>query len=339
MTNENINIKSDQNMNKSNNNSRTSSNNSSPSKSSSASPRNLLSNINNNKENSNNNSNLTIISTETTVSEASCCDIGMKTVRINNNESNSKYIPPVIDDLVSSSSDNNCSMSQFQGTAPFETTCNNSVVNDDTSASGNTAAIFTNPQSNTTEIYISHSPNSATNEYKPRQVSPNSPKKSDQSQEQSTTTTTTTTTTTNGIVRRLSVTARPGDIFYKVKDVTESASTTDNNNIDKPSSTPPPPPASSNKSSFKAIASNGNRSQIPTVSPKKESPNDPKSSQQSKKTSWNVKRNQNNTHLQIDNTPETTIRREDDSLIDNNNDVSNIEPGSPMFAKELLSIR
>lgn len=33
--------------------------------------------------------------------------------------------------------------------------------------------------------------------------------------------------TTNGLVRRLSVTARPGDIFYKVKDVTESCSTTD----------------------------------------------------------------------------------------------------------------
>lgn len=31
----------------------------------------------------------------------------------------------------------------------------------------------------------------------------------------------------NGLVRRLSVTARPGDIFYKVKDVTESCSTTD----------------------------------------------------------------------------------------------------------------
>ena len=29
----------------------------------------------------------------------------------------------------------------------------------------------------------------------------------------------------NGLVRRLSVTARPGDIFYKVKDVTETATT------------------------------------------------------------------------------------------------------------------
>lgn len=34
-------------------------------------------------------------------------------------------------------------------------------------------------------------------------------------------------TSGSGLVRRLSVTARPGDIFYKVKDVTESCSTTD----------------------------------------------------------------------------------------------------------------
>ena len=49
-------------------------------------------------------------------------------------------------------------------------------------------------------------------------------------------------TSGTGLVRRLSVTARPGDIFYKVKDVTESSSSTDtsespNSSVTKVSST------------------------------------------------------------------------------------------------------
>lgn len=52
-----------------------------------------------------------------------------------------------------------------------------------------------------------------------------------------------------------------------------------------------------------------------------------------KTTTWNVKRNQQNTPTQSD-SPTPPLPSDDTPC-----DVGHIEPGSPMFAKELLSIR
>lgn len=105
-----------------------------------------------------------------------------------------------------------------------------------------------------------------------------------------------------GLVRRLSVTARPGDIFYKVKDVTETSSNTDTteNNQD-------------------------NQEQEIIIKPQETNMNTWR-----KTTTWNSKRNQ-----QSDSDSGRQTPRQDLDKIS----TDKIEPGSPMFAKELLSIR
>ncbi|RNA38689.1 hypothetical protein BpHYR1_045305 [Brachionus plicatilis] len=106
-----------------------------------------------------------------------------------------------------------------------------------------------------------------------------------------------------GVVRRLSVTARPGDIFYKVKDVTETSSNTDNSE-----------------------ANQENEEQEIVIKPQETAMNTWR-----RTTTWNSKRTQQKDCESGRQTP----RQEPD----NSSAHSNIEPGSPMFAKELLSIR
>jgi hypothetical protein len=113
-----------------------------------------------------------------------------------------------------------------------------------------------------------------------------------------------------GLVRRLSVTARPGDIFYKVKDVTESSSTTDN---------------------YEQVEPDHNVEQEIIIKPKNEEVN---TNTWRKTTTWNVKRTQS-TPLQSDSeSGRQTPKNEPDKT-----SLASIEPGSPMFTKELLSIR
>lgn len=104
------------------------------------------------------------------------------------------------------------------------------------------------------------------------------------------------------LVRRLSVTARPGDIFYKVKDVTETSSNTDNSEHNQ-----------------------DNEEQEIVIKPQETSMNTWR-----KTTTWNSKRNQQSDSDSGRQTP----RQDLDKM-----STDKIEPGSPMFAKELLSIR
>jgi hypothetical protein len=183
----------------------------------------------------------------------------------------------------------------------------------------------------------------------------------------------------NGLVRRLSVTARPGDIFYKVKDVTETATTdtltheSNNNNINnsdvndyaeidnfnddeekeiiiKPingeseeklssDNDLPSPTLSNNSTTINATESNRNSFQTNGTNNKKI-------------TSWKVNRHQT-TSLGInqsnnENQTKAVNSPKDDIALNtkfHNNNLSdqivnnNVEPGSPQFTKELLSIR
>ena len=178
----------------------------------------------------------------------------------------------------------------------------------------------------------------------------------------------TTTTTTNGLVRRLSVTARPGDIFYKVKDVTESCSTTDTITFDQNGNNEPPLSDEQDqevtiKSSSSSITNTNELVDIidaNNISPKS---SDQNGTLGRKTTTWNVRRNQT-TSLGL-NTPnvslqqhqnvspsekifKTKVSSRDDSSLDAINSatingqsttINVAEPGSPNFTKELLSIR
>ncbi|CAF0704892.1 unnamed protein product [Brachionus calyciflorus] len=122
---------------------------------------------------------------------------------------------------------------------------------------------------------------------------------------------------TTGLVRRLSVTARPGDIFYKVKDVTESCSTTDNVETSE-------------------IEHTDNIEQEIIIKPQKQEAINTNTWR--KTTTWNVKRNQSNP-LQNETVDSGRLTPKNDLITNEKNSLSNIEPGSPMFSKELLSIR
>ena len=157
----------------------------------------------------------------------------------------------------------------------------------------------------------------------------------------------------NGLVRRLSVTARPGDIFYKVKDVAESSSTTDQNtqaveqngistNMDNHhieqeiiiQTTASNSVAASNVN--KPVSEAGEQQQ--------------QQSQSRKITTWNVKRNQNTNlglnpnqnnsdqFLSITSKDDSNVVRRDQSN-EHVSEAASSSNGGPMFSKELLSIR
>lgn len=159
-----------------------------------------------------------------------------------------------------------------------------------------------------------------------------------------------------GLVRRLSVTARPGDIFYKVKDVTES-STSDS--IDLPDVTDATLANKQNDSQQKVQVNKSytirtNDEANSSVAGHLKSPPlvtnaTSFGSLGRKTTTWNSKRNQT-TNLGI-NTNQVTAKTEnesskvkDDYSIETNKTNlapanGHVEPGSPLFNKELLSIR
>jgi len=211
-------------------------------------------------------------------------------------------------------------------------------------------------------------------------------------------------TTSNGLVRRLSVTARPGDIFYKVKDVTETATTdtlthesnnNNNNNSDvndyaeiddlnddeekeiiiKPmngeenddkasSDNDLPSPTLSNNSSTTTTTMTTAPTIIANESNNRNSFQTANGTNNKKITSWKVNRHQTTSlgiNQPIENQPVNKVASKDDiatnvastalnqmklnnladQLLVNNNSNNNhvVEPGSPQFTKELLSIR
>jgi hypothetical protein len=171
----------------------------------------------------------------------------------------------------------------------------------------------------------------------------------------------------NGLVRRLSVTARPGDIFYKVKDVTESSTTdtlnyeTNETNVndyaeidnfndeEKEIIIKAPGEEESNVAdeslhedeelnndlSSPALSSTTTTNTLGNES----SSNSFQLNTNRKTTTWNVKRHQT-TSLGINpplNEPVKAQPPKDDIVL--NQKINQIEPGSPQFTKELLSIR
>ena len=148
----------------------------------------------------------------------------------------------------------------------------------------------------------------------------------------------------NGLVRRLSVTARPGDIFYKVKDVTDSSTTDtlqyetndyaeiDNFNDEEKEIIIKP------ITHIEELQLQQQQQQTPveTVSTAVQY-----NQNGTKKTSWNVKRHQT-TSLGINqpiSEPLKVVPKDDIALIKQSQVSANLEPGSPQFTKELLSIR
>lgn len=127
----------------------------------------------------------------------------------------------------------------------------------------------------------------------------------------------------SGLVRRLSVTARPGDIFYKVKDVTESSSTTD-------TVTNEPNKTNTENIEQEIIIKPSTNTQINTNTIRKT-------------TTWNVKRHQTtsitDTKTANEANSKPNVTSKDDSLTTSDLNKNSAEPGSPLFARELLSIR
>ncbi len=167
----------------------------------------------------------------------------------------------------------------------------------------------------------------------------------------------------SGLVRRLSVTARPGDIFYKVKDVTESSSSTDTNESPGSSVTKVSVEETINPSKSYTVRVNDEMpSSTPVVQQTTPTPQKPQPQPQPqlqkqqeqqqgftsfgsmgrKTTTWNVKKNQTTNPFDVENN--------NNNINNNNNNTSaaesshvvpqvTAEPGSPMFNKELLNIR
>jgi hypothetical protein len=174
-----------------------------------------------------------------------------------------------------------------------------------------------------------------------------------------------------GLVRRLSVTARPGDIFYKVKDVTESSSTTDTLTCDPTAAQEHREHEQEQEIIIQSTASLNNNDTLSftessSVSTTSTSNISPKSETISRKTTtWNVRRNQstnlgittpnnntnnNNNSREINHLEKifkTKVSKDTDQTygdvaISDKSSLSNgeaAEPGSPSFSKELLSIR
>lgn len=141
-----------------------------------------------------------------------------------------------------------------------------------------------------------------------------------------------------GLTRRPSVTARPGDIFYKVKDVTDAATTDtldhensthhDNEETEAVASTATPPVNQSY-----TISVNNDNSLTTQVTEKTFG-----SFAQRKTTTWNVKRHQT-TSLGINapqQEPPKVVPTKEDIQVE---EVSNVQTEAPLFNRELLSIR
>ena len=289
----------------------------------------------------------------------------MKTVRLNH--TNSSQLLPIINAV----NDNTVDSSYFNSNI------NTSPMN--SSKNGSPKGL-----SKTGSQLDLNSP-STSNNGSPTKIAPNqSPKSASHTQEQSANALAATTNATSGstgLVRRLSVTARPGDIFYKVKDVTESCSTTDTITIDQNVNNDElNDDEQEQEIIIKSVNSNENEIEnqvLETVSPQASSNNiSPKSENNNnnstlgrKTTTWNVRRNQT-TNLGLNQQPnspsnENTFKKiksltsKDDTSIElnsvnqnqiNSNSInginnssspttSTVEPGSPNFTKELLSIR
>ena len=302
----------------------------------------------------------------------------MKTVRLNH--TNSNQLLPIIsaaNDADTSSPYHATSMNSSKNGSPKSLTQHNANNRESSSSpspsNGSPTKIATQQSPKTTQS--ANSPNTAATTSSTSNGAVN----------------TSNTNGSTGLVRRLSVTARPGDIFYKVKDVTESSSTTDTITLDQTegesasvvdqqndeheqeiiikSST------TENGENTHLMEPNSPRS-IHNVSPKSETSSS--STLGRKTTTWNVRRNQT-TSLGITsatNSPMTekkkTATSKDDTSIECLNSVTNnassstsqpnvnttttntmtttnssplgaaaaaVEPGSPNFTKELLSIR
>ena len=160
-----------------------------------------------------------------------------------------------------------------------------------------------------------------------------------------------TSTSTTGLVRRLSVTARPGDIFYKVKDVTETSSTTDNlsndsdeqNEVINLNNTSSTKSNNDNKNVIDTIMNSSNNSEekeiiikpaieinkiqqkiasdTSSTSSTNSVDNNTNSSNNRKTTTWNVKRTQINTTDSSNNqmNKQNTALDTSPSLLDSNN--------------------
>jgi hypothetical protein len=184
------------------------------------------------------------------------------------------------------------------------------------------------------------------NSSNPSQINQNSP----------TSATAVSTTSASGLVRRLSVTARPGDIFYKVKDVTESSSTTDTISNEQSDSITNEI-SSQNDNGQNSYASATNQKTNGSNEQEAKSPNS-NSIPVRKTTTWNVKRNQTTslgiqqpqqqqqTPLQVNDDSNLKLAfmqnveskpNADSSLKVSNNNSSTEQ--SSTFSKELLSIR
>ena len=277
--------------------------------------------------------------------------LDMKTVRINH--TNSTQLLPIINASCDSAENGYNSPGSKSGIAQ-------SITN-----------IFTN-ETNNNNIANSPVTSSASIVSPIKTTSLNSPQTAQQ-QEQSNQLDSTATTNTNGaasgLVRRLSVTARPGDIFYKVKDVTESCSTTDTISVDQSVSSPVATVTSDSlrqqshmadeheqeiiikSPSSQNSAENGGSDSASQTSPKS---GDPSTTLGRKTTTWNVRRNQTtslgitpplgqpqqNATSSNDKIFKAKLSSKDDASLDTINASSVCaEPGSPNFTKELLSIR
>ncbi len=132
----------------------------------------------------------------------------------------------------------------------------------------------------------------------------------------------------NGVVRRLSVTARPGDIFYKVKDVVEG---------DQSAS----PQLNDADAEEKEIIIKSNNFSSQSATPIKSIESQPSHGSLGRKTTtWNVKRNQTSSFVETASKPVLTKEEVVAGPVKTINTLpASAEPGSPLFSKELLSIR
>jgi hypothetical protein len=146
------------------------------------------------------------------------------------------------------------------------------------------------------------------------------------------------------VVRRLSVTARPGDIFYKVKDVTESSSTTDSpalTNNEEPESNQPNVTCESHVEqeiiiqASNASGNNSNNARLASTG----------TASGRKTTTWNVKRTQTTSlglnTSQLNGQSDGSTSKDDSSidLLNNHSTNGYSDPSMPVFSKDLLSIR
>ena len=253
--------------------------------------------------------NMSAASSSSSSSSLNVIESGMKTIRIINSHSQSHHPLPVISQNEPSASASLPQQPQSQPHQPQSST--------------------TTPNTHNSEMTTVSPPHTSFQQQQQHQVQPG-----------------VSTNGGGGLVRRLSVTARPGDIFYKVKDVTETSSTTDavGHHRDDEADV-------DGVDGVEAHSSNDSQShqqqQQQQQQQAKESLAQPAASPIAsgirRTTTWNVKKNQQQQqHLDIiggignSNEPASTNANVEAT---SSSTVGNAEPGSPMFAKELLSIR